>query len=40
MFAFLCFFPYRHHGENDINRKIEAMNASQVAPEKETVTVV
>ena len=36
MYAVLCVYPYRHRGENDINRRIELLNA---APQKETANV-
>ena len=39
MFAFLCIFPYRHRGENDINRKIELMNAAEQTAENEPANV-
>ena len=39
MYAVLCFKPYRHRGENDINKRIEAMNradeAKKAAAEKD-----
>lgn len=38
MYAILCAIPYRHRGEGDINRLIEAQNEAQTA-ERETAAV-
>ena len=35
MYLFLCIYPYRHRGKNDINLKIEAMNGE--APAIQTI---
>lgn len=37
MYAILCAYPYRHRGENDVNRQIEASLAAE--PAAETVEV-
>ena len=39
MFAFLSFFPYRHRGKNDINAKIEQMNAEEAASQPEPAVI-
>lgn len=37
MYAILCKYPYRHRGEGDINRLIEAQNAADAKKEKEHI---
>ena len=39
MYAILCKFPYRHRGENDVNRQIEHQLAEEAAKERESVLV-
>ena len=35
MYVILCVWPYRHRGENDVNRQIEEMNR-ELSPEAQT----